>query len=53
MMFRVYSLLFFSTFDGGRKFVVETLKGKLRDLNHCWFDQTRLNWIAAKWQLLI
>jgi len=52
-MFRVYSLLFFSTFDGGRKFVVETLKGKLRDLNHCWFDQTRLNWIAVKWQLLV
>jgi len=53
MMFRVYSFLFFSTFDGGRNFVVEILKGKVRDLNHCWFDQTRLNWIAAKWQLLI
>ena len=53
MMFRVYSLSFFSTFDGGRKFVVEILKGKLRDLNHCWFEQTRLNWIAAKRQLFI
>jgi len=52
-MFRMYSFLFFSSFDGRRKFVVEILKGKVRDLNHCWFDQTRLNWIATKWQLLI
>jgi len=47
MMFRVYSFLFFSSFDGGRKFVGDILKWKFRDLNHCWFDQTRLDRIAA------